>query len=442
MPASNRAIRVFVSYAHADRQHADDLRAHLSGLVRSGEIRCWWDGMIQPGTRWKPEVFAELQSADVVLLLVTAHFMTSEFCNEQELRLAREQEAQGRSDVVPIWVEPVDREAFQLGSLQWIQHEGRSVVEAPIASVAWADVAKQIRLRVQCMAGQRPVLQALNEVDEVVCSGDVTLSRLAPSDLTPPQPYASIGAFWRERATGAVPPRFATVEGTLSVYAPMLMGPPSAKRALHREFRQAIESDRHFGQRKRLTINACMSISAGQMVHREARADNDKRLLGLYESIVRNALPVFVLPEYHEQVLQPAFARAGGAACFEARVTGRLFELDNRYVRRFLATQGMDRILPADVIDDLCRDAWALEVGGPGTTVEPIPDRPPRYLDGDVWIAVHSGTAERFLTGFVDLGNEAERRAEMARLRTAATGQRVIATSEELQSIGRLIDPD
>lgn len=442
MPRARRPVRVFISYAHLDRHHLDALRTHLSGLERSGQIECWWDGELELGRDWEPQIVTALRRADIVLLLLTAKFIASHFCIDHELRLARERESRGEIDLVPVRVETFDFVAHWLGRLQAVTFNGEPVAEAPMGAAAWAQVAREVRLKVECISGQRPVMQALNEVDEVVCSGDVPLSRLTPADLTPPQRYASIGTFWRERATGAAPPRFATVEGTLSLYAPMLMGPPSAKRALHREFRQAIESDRHFGQRKRLTINACMSISAGQMVHREARADNDKRLLGLYESIVRNALPVFVLPEYHEQVLRPAFARAGGAACFEALVTGRLFELDNRYVRRFLATQGMDKILPADVIDDLCRDAWALEVGGPGTAVEPIPDRPPRYLDGDVWIAVHSGTAERFLTGFVDLGNEAERRAEMARLRTAAAGQRVIATSDELQSIGRLIDPD
>jgi hypothetical protein len=438
---SRRPVRVFVSYAHRDQHHLEALRAHLCGLERSGEIRCWWDGAIGPGIEWEAALLDALHGADVVLLLVTAQFMLSDFCIESELRLARERETRGEIDLVPIWVESVDLGAFSLGRLQFVKYDHRPVAEAPVPAAAWADVARQVRLKVQCIAGRRPVLQALNEVDEVVCSGDVTLEHMSAEALGAPRHYPSIGAFWRERAKGAPAPTVASVRGTLSVYAPMLMGPPAAKRALHREFRQAIESDRRFGQRKRLTINACMSISAGQMVHREARAGNDKRLLGLYESIVRNALPVFVLPEFHERVLRPAFERTTGAACFEARVTGRLFELDNRYIRRFLSTQGMDRILPADVVDDLCRDAWALEVGGPGTGVEPEPG-PPRYLDGDLWIAVQSGSSERFLTGFVDLGDEVERRSEMARLRTAATGQRIIATADELRSIGSLIDPD
>lgn len=441
MAKAARPVRVFISYAHQDRRHLDALVTHLSALERTHEIRCTFDERsLESGRAWEPRLIAELRAANIVLLLITAHFMRSDYCVDTELRLAREREERGEIDLLPVRVESVELGTHWLNKLQAVTVAGLPVAEAGLENVAWAHVAKEVRRRADFLAGERPVMQALNEVDEVVHSGKADHASAGTADDTSACPYPSVGAFWRGMLCGGAAPVFASVPGTLSQYAPMLMGPPNAKRALHREFRQAIETDRHFGQRKRLTINACMSISAGQMVHRDTRDDSSKRLLGLYESIVRNAIPVFVQADYFERVLKPVFAASGGGACFEAVVTGRLFMLDNYYVRRFLTTQGMDHILPADVIDDICRDAWAMEVGGPGTGVHPVANQAPRYLDGDVWIAVRSGTSERFLTSFVDIGNEAERREEMARLRTAATGLRILATSEDLPSIRRLVE--
>jgi hypothetical protein len=283
-------------------------------------------------------------------------------------------------------------------------------------------------------------MQALNEVEEVVHSGGLRLAQLPPNYEPQTTQFPAVSAFWRARSTVLPELDLVTVPGTLSLFAPMLMGPPLAKRSLHRAFRKAIETHRRFGERKRLTISACMSISAGQMVHRDVRVENRKRLLGLYESIVRNAIPIFVLPEYFDRELLPAFRDSDGRGCFEAVVTGRLFQLDNNYIRRFLGRQGIDRILPGSVMEDLCRDAYALEVGGPGTLVRKLADQPVRYLDGDVWLAVQSEGTERFLTGFVNVADGDEREEEMERLREQAGGDDIIAAYDNLQSIAQLLE--
>ncbi len=440
MTEAKKPVEVFISYSHHDRKYLEKLRTHLAGLERSGRVHCWWDGALEPGKAWEPQLVEALRRADVVLLLLTANFVASDYCIDEELRLAREREKQGQIDLLPVLVESFDIGSHWLGQLQAVTVNGKSIAQSRLGSAAWESVAKQIRLKIECIQGTRPVMQALNEVEEVVSSGDVQLSELVLHRQPQATQFRTVSAFWKAKSTLLEELDLVTVQGTLSQFAPMLMGPPRAKRLLHREFRKAIETDRKFGERKRLTINACMSISAGQMVHREVRKDNRKRLLGLYESIVRNSIPIFVLPEYYEQELLPAFLDNQGSGCIEAIVTGRLFLLDNNYIRRFFSRQGIDEILPAFVIDDLCQDAYALEVGSPGTKVQKLVDQPVRYLDGDIWLAVKSDSRERFVTAFVDITNEAEREEEMLRLREDARGSRVIVAYDRLQSIGQLIE--
>jgi hypothetical protein len=440
MPNTRKPVELFISYAHRDRKHLDKLRANLAGLERGGRVTCWWDGVLQPGKPWEPQILDALRRADIVVLLMTANFLDSDYSIDKELRSARAREQQGQIDLIPVFVESFDLGAHWLGQLQAITVNGKSVVESRLGASAWGSVARQIRLRVECMEGKRPVMQALAEVEEVVHSGDFGPVPAHAAHRPPLARFDTVSAFWKARSTVLQDLDLVTVQGTLSQFAPMLMGPPRAKRVLHREFRRAIETHRRFGERKRLTINACMSISSGQMVHRERRTGNEKRLLGLYESIVRNAIPVFVQTAFYEDKIVPAMRETRGSGCFEALITGRVFQLDNNYIRRFLARQGIDLILPAFVIDDLCRHAYALDVGGPGTDVEVLADQPVRYLDGDIWIAATVDGVERFFTAFVDITSEAEREEEMQRLREEAGSGVFIAAYDELHSIAQLIE--
>lgn len=438
MPSKSQPIEVFVSYSHKDRKHLDKLRAHVAGLEREGRVHFWWDGELENGKAWRPQILGALQRAEVVLLLLTASFLASDFCMDEELLAAREREKRGEIDLIPILVDSFDLGSHWLGEIKAVTVDGKAVVRSHRGADAWASVVRQIRGKIESFEGRRPVLQALNEVEEVVGSGDVELGELPAHQRIAPVPYATVSAFWRARPlledTGLV-----AVRGTLSQFAPMLMGSPRAKRNLHRAFRRAIESDRRFGELKRVTINACMSISAGQMVQREVRQENRKRLLGLFEGTVRNSIPVFVLPESYPDLLA-TFQNGGGSGCFEAEVTGRLLRLDNNYIRRFLARQGLDAILPGYVIDDLCQDALALEVGGPGTGVKPLADQTVRYLDGDIWLAVSSEEGERFVTGFVDLADASDRDGEMELLKQEAAGRPILAAWNQLQSIAQLLE--
>ncbi|MFH1160852.1 MAG: toll/interleukin-1 receptor domain-containing protein [bacterium] len=435
-----RPVELFISYSHLDRKHLEKLRSHLAGLERSSRIHCWWDGLVEFGKQWEPQILEALQRADMVLILLTSNFLRSDYCVENELLAAREREKQGEIDLLPILVESFDLGAHWIGQLQAITINGKSITQSRLGSVAWESVAKQIRLKVECMEGKRPVMHVLNEVDKVVHSGDIELSELPSSKHVSTANFPTVSAFWKTKSTILRDLDLAKVQGTVSQFAPMLMGSPRAKRVLHREFRKAIETHRRFGELKRLTINACMSISAGQMVHHEVRDENKKRLLGLYESIVRNSIPIFVLSEYYDHNLIPALRDTEGNGCFEAIVTGRPFLLDNNFIRRFLARQGIDQIIPPYVIDDLCRDAYALEVGGPDTGVQKLENMPVRYIDGDIWIVASSEGTERFITTFLDITNEVEREEELNRLREEAGNSRIVAAYNELHSVSQLLE--
>ena len=83
MPIRNQ---VFVSYAHEDSIWRDEFALMLDPAIRRGSITLWSDENIAVGKSWSKSIDQALQSSRAGLLLVTPHFLESEFINEVELK--------------------------------------------------------------------------------------------------------------------------------------------------------------------------------------------------------------------------------------------------------------------------------------------------------------------------------------------------------------------
>jgi hypothetical protein len=60
------------------------LDKHLGVLKQENIIKIWWDRQILPGSNWNQEILRELEAADLILLLISANFLNSQFCYQKE----------------------------------------------------------------------------------------------------------------------------------------------------------------------------------------------------------------------------------------------------------------------------------------------------------------------------------------------------------------------
>jgi hypothetical protein len=142
----SRRARVFISYCHKDEAMVIELKAHLSPHERTGLAEVWYDREILPGADWKKDVDQHLYDSDVVLLAISAEFISSHYCYERELAIALERGRRGEAVVVPIIFRDCDWKPLeQISSLQALPTDARPVESWPIRNEAWANVSRGLR---------------------------------------------------------------------------------------------------------------------------------------------------------------------------------------------------------------------------------------------------------------------------------------------------------
>lgn len=141
--------KVFFSYSHKDEELRDELEKHLSILKRQGVIAGWHDRKIGVGREWADEIDKHLNTADVILLLISADFMASDYCYDIEMKRALERHEAGEARVIPVILRPVDWRGAPFGKLQALPTDAQPVTKWSNRDEAFKNVAQGIRVAVK-----------------------------------------------------------------------------------------------------------------------------------------------------------------------------------------------------------------------------------------------------------------------------------------------------
>jgi hypothetical protein len=148
-------IKLFYCYARKDRGLRDELEKHLEPLKRLGQITTWYDREIEPGREWKREIDYHLNTADLVLLLISPNFLRSDYCYGVEMQRALEKHEAGKARVIPVILRPVDWQGTPLSKLQVLPTEGKPISTWRNRDEAFREVAQGIRMVVETLLPQR-----------------------------------------------------------------------------------------------------------------------------------------------------------------------------------------------------------------------------------------------------------------------------------------------
>ena len=142
---SKKTINLFYSYAHEDEALRDTLETHLTLLKRQHVIDMWHDRNISSGAEWDKAIDENLEAADIILLLISADFLASDYCWDIEIQRAMQRHKEKSAVVIPVLLRPCDTGNAEFMTLQGLPTNFKAVTTWANQDEAFTDIAKGIR---------------------------------------------------------------------------------------------------------------------------------------------------------------------------------------------------------------------------------------------------------------------------------------------------------
>jgi eukaryotic-like serine/threonine-protein kinase len=149
-------LEIFISYAHEDELLKKHLEKHLTALRRQGFITIWHDHNISAGTEWAHEINIRLDASDIILLLISASFLASDYCYSVEMKQAMRRHELGLARAILIILRPVDWKNAPFSNLQALPTNAQPVTGRGWRNrdEAFANIAQGIRSIVEEIRSQ------------------------------------------------------------------------------------------------------------------------------------------------------------------------------------------------------------------------------------------------------------------------------------------------
>jgi len=142
---------IFLSYAHADEDLKKELDKHLIPLRRSGKIETWNDRELIAGQEWNEEIMAELNKANIILLLISIDFIASQYIWDKELATAMKRHEEGTAHIVPVIMKNCLWQDMPFAKLQALPRNAKPVTSYGNRDDAFTEIAVSINKLVESM---------------------------------------------------------------------------------------------------------------------------------------------------------------------------------------------------------------------------------------------------------------------------------------------------
>ncbi len=181
-------VKVFISYAHKDEEYKNKLVTHLIPLEREGLIDSWNDRELKVGDNWDIQIKRSLEEAQIVLLLVSPDFISSDYIHRVEIQGALERHQEGKATISPIIIRTIDWDSFSLGRFQALPTGGKPISTWVDQDAAWVDVTKGLRILIRGLNKEDVPTHSIPNMETSQSSAtqantNTTVDQLQSSDL-------------------------------------------------------------------------------------------------------------------------------------------------------------------------------------------------------------------------------------------------------------------
>jgi tetratricopeptide (TPR) repeat protein len=139
-----RPLKLIYCYADKDKELRDTLDEHLSNLEEQKLIETWHDEKVSAGTEWEREIDDHLRVADIILLLVSAHFFASDYWYHKKIIPILEMHKEGTVRVIPIILRPVHWKNAPFSKLRALPSGAKPVTKWEDPHDAYENIASSL----------------------------------------------------------------------------------------------------------------------------------------------------------------------------------------------------------------------------------------------------------------------------------------------------------
>jgi TIR domain len=143
-------VTLFYSYASTedgiDEKLQQQLEKHLGVLKRQGKIANWHKRNILAGEIISEEINRYINTAQIILLLISPDFVASDDCWDIEMARALERQKEEKTLVIPVLLRPLDYKDAPFSNLRVLPKNGKPITSWTNQDEAFEDIARNIRL--------------------------------------------------------------------------------------------------------------------------------------------------------------------------------------------------------------------------------------------------------------------------------------------------------
>ena len=141
----NDHVHIFISYSSKDTELMQSLLTQLKVLTISDKsIAIWEDGHLDPGTEWDDAIKSKLHTAHIVLMLVSANFLTTDYIWNIEVQDTLSRQQRGEVSAIPIILSPCAWTQTPIAQFQALPRKGRPITDFPDKNTAMLEVVNGV----------------------------------------------------------------------------------------------------------------------------------------------------------------------------------------------------------------------------------------------------------------------------------------------------------
>ncbi|HLZ60405.1 MAG TPA: CRISPR-associated ring nuclease [Ktedonosporobacter sp.] len=164
--AQPKALKLFCSFAQEDDKLLTELEKYLHPLERQQQITIWHRNKIAEGRNFLREIKDHLNTAQIILLLVSPDFLASDHCYSVEMQRAIErQRATNTVRVIPIILRHSDWQDTPFGGLKALPDNHIPITESRNRDKAFLNVVQGIRRTIEELNTLLPLPQEIESLE-------------------------------------------------------------------------------------------------------------------------------------------------------------------------------------------------------------------------------------------------------------------------------------